>query len=361
METPESVERRIQYATSADGTSIAYWTLGDGEPLVYMAGGPWSHIELWHVPECRRWYERLAERRMLVRYDVRGTGLSQRNVGDFSLAAQVEDLGAVVDRLALDRFDLLAAADAGAVAVRYVADHPERVSRLALWCAWVRGTDLEASPRIQAWRGLIDEDWQLMTETCAQLALGWSAGEVGRQAAQTLRDNVTKDTAKAALNAMGQFDAEAALPDVKVPTFVMHRKDIAWLPQDIALHVASRLPHGRLSLFDGESTAPYIGDAEAVASAIEAFLDEEAPVPQHDRGASPTARAEVAEAKPAELSEREVEVLGLLAAGRTNQEIADELVLSVRTVERHVQNVYGKIGARRRAEATAYALTRGIV
>ena len=68
------MEPRIRYAPTADGVSIAFWTLGEGKPLVYMAGGPWGHVELWDIPECRRWYERLAQKRMLVRYDVRGTG-----------------------------------------------------------------------------------------------------------------------------------------------------------------------------------------------------------------------------------------------------------------------------------------------
>ena len=61
------------------------------------------------------------------------------------------------------------------------------------------------------------------------------------------------------------------------------------------------------------------------------------------------------------LTEREVQVLRLVASGQTGKEIAAELVLSVRTVERHVENIYGKIAARNRADATAYALTRGIV
>jgi hypothetical protein len=71
------MEPRIRYAITADGGSIAFWTLGKGEPLVYMAGGPWGHVELWDIPECRRWYERLAQERMLVRYDVKGARGSQ--------------------------------------------------------------------------------------------------------------------------------------------------------------------------------------------------------------------------------------------------------------------------------------------
>jgi DNA-binding NarL/FixJ family response regulator len=54
-------------------------------------------------------------------------------------------------------------------------------------------------------------------------------------------------------------------------------------------------------------------------------------------------------------------VVRLVAGGRTNREIADELVVSVRTVERHIGNIYRKLGARGRAHATAYALTHGLV
>ena len=72
----------IQYARTADGVGTALWTLGTGEPLVYMAGSPWCHIELLQLPACVEWYERLAENRMLVRYDVRGTGFSDREAFD---------------------------------------------------------------------------------------------------------------------------------------------------------------------------------------------------------------------------------------------------------------------------------------
>ena len=60
------------------------------------------------------------------------------------------------------------------------------------------------------------------------------------------------------------------------------------------------------------------------------------------------------------LTRRELEVLHLLAIGESNRQIAEELFLSVRTVERHVTNIYAKIDARGRADATAYALRQGI-
>jgi hypothetical protein len=88
------MEPRIQYAQTADGVSIAFWMLGEGMTFVYMPTAPWRHIELeWQDPEQRRWYERLAQKRKLVRYDGRGAGLSDRDATDYSLDALVRDLG----------------------------------------------------------------------------------------------------------------------------------------------------------------------------------------------------------------------------------------------------------------------------
>ncbi|MDP8928620.1 MAG: alpha/beta fold hydrolase [Actinomycetota bacterium] len=358
------MEPRIRYAITLDEVSIAFWTLGEGEPLVYMAGGPWGHIELWDISECRRWYERLAKQRMLVRYDVRGTGFSERNVSDHSLDALVLDVEAVVDRLGMDRFAMFGAFDAGPVAIAYAARHPERVSRLILWCSWTRSSDIR-SPRIRAWLGLLDQDWELMTDTCAHLALGWPAGETGRHAARRLRESVTPEAARSALAAMVQFDVAYFLPKLKAPTLVLHRDGISWLPIDIARSLASRIPDARLSVLEGESTAPYLGDTKAAASAVDAFLGEGEEGRTARLGAwAPGAEQEdsrPARDYPDSLTAREVQVLRRVAGGRTNSEIAEELHMSVRTVERHVANIYAKIGTRGRANATAYALTHGLI
>jgi pimeloyl-ACP methyl ester carboxylesterase/DNA-binding CsgD family transcriptional regulator len=357
------MDPHIRYAPTPDGVSIAFWTLGGGAPLVYMAGGPWSHVELWDIPECRRWYERLAQKRMLVRYDVRGTGWSEREVSDYSLDALVADVEAVVDRLGLDRFEMFGAFDAGPVAIAYAARHPERISSLILWCSWARSSDIR-SPRIRAWLGLLDQDWELMTDTCAHLALGWPAGEVGRHAAQRLRESVTPEAARAALEAMGRFDVTSLLPKVEAPTLVLHRSDIPWLPVDIARELASRIPDARLTVVEGESTAPYLGDTEAVASTIDEFLgeggEEQAARWAVGLGTEPE-KSHAARAYPDGLTAREVEVLRRLAGGKTNNEIAEELYVSVRTVERHVANIYAKVGTRGRANATAYALTHHLI
>ena len=353
----------MQYASSSGGVSIAHWSFGGGDPIIYMAGGPWAHIDLWDVPECQEWYGRLSAKSMIVRYDVRGTGLSEREVSDLSLEAGVSDLEAVSAQLATPRNTLFAAADAGPVAIAYAVRHPERVSRLVLWCSWAKGSEIN-SPRLQAWRTLIDQDWVLMTDTCVQLALGWSGSDVGRQAADHLRESVTMEVMRASLEATSAVDVTALVPQVKTPTLVIQRRGIPWLPVSIGRKLASSMQNARLVLLDGEATAPYLGDAYAAARAIEEFLETgskgiDLPPQIGDRHVLD--EDAVSKGIPDGLTKREVEVLQLLAGGHTNNEVAETLVLSVRTVERHIGNIYGKIHARGRADATAYALTRGIV
>src|SRR4030067_709391 len=97
--------------------------------------------------------------RMLVRYDGRGSGLSDREVSDYSLEAWLLDLEAVVERLGLERFALWGSGLAGPTAIAYAARYPERVSHLLLWCSYVRGSDFWRSPRNQAFRAIRETDW----------------------------------------------------------------------------------------------------------------------------------------------------------------------------------------------------------
>ncbi len=193
------MEPRIQYAQTADGVSIAFWTIGEGAPLVCMLGLPFNHIQLeWQHPGYRRWYEQMAEKRMLVRYDVRGAGLSERNVSDFSIDASVLDLEAVVDRLSLDRFTLMGVTHAGPVAVTYTVRHPERVSHLVLWCSYARAADIYRTPQGQAFRALRKQDWTMYTETVAHTLVGWTRGGEARRLAEFLRQACTQQVVQAA-------------------------------------------------------------------------------------------------------------------------------------------------------------------
>jgi DNA-binding CsgD family transcriptional regulator len=140
------------------------------------------------------------------------------------------------------------------------------------------------------------------------------------------------------------FDASALLPTIIAPTLVIHRRGYRFPGPEAARFLAAEIPDARMLVLEGESGPPFAGDMETAAAAVEAYLGESS-----------------AAGLPAGLSRREAEVLGLLAAGKSNLEISYELILSLRTVERHITNVYGKLGVRNRAEATAYACSHGLI
>jgi class 3 adenylate cyclase len=268
------MEPRIQYAQTADGVSIALWTLGEGTAYVEMPTIPVSHIQMeWQFPEWRRWYEFLTQRRKVVRYDCRGAGLSDRDVDDFSLDAQVLDLEAVVDRLGLERFVLLSGIHAGPAGIAYAARHPERVTHLVLWHSWAMTRDA-ASPQLRALARLRDTDWHLYSEAVAHTLLGWSEGEPAHRYAALMRECIAQETMKKALVAFGEFDVATMLPQVRAPTLVLHRRQLSWLSMEIARGLVSRIPDARLALLEGDSGAIFLGDSRAILAAITQFLGE---------------------------------------------------------------------------------------
>ena len=186
-------EPRIQYAKTSDGVSIAFWTMGEGPPLVMTPAFVWGHLQMrWDDPQQRSFEERMAEKRKVVDYDHRGSGLSDRDLTDFSLEIFVRDLEAVVDHLGLDRFALMGSRLSGPVAIAYAARHPERISHLVLWCTFARTPDFGQYRDYEKVQSLIDTDWELYTETLAHATFGWSEPERARQYAAYLRESACR-------------------------------------------------------------------------------------------------------------------------------------------------------------------------
>jgi class 3 adenylate cyclase len=268
------MEPRIHYAKTADGVSIAFWTLGKGKPFVQMPLLE-SHIEMeWHFRGFRRWYERMAQHGMVVRYDRRGCGLSERDVTDYSLDAFVSDLEAVVDRLGLESFPLMGLMFSGPVAIAYAVRHPERVSHLILWGTWARGSDFLRSPQVQAQRALIGKDWDFYTESTAQFVYGWSGGEGARRTAVFMREAITPEALEASFEAAGDFDVTSSLEQVRSPTLILHRRQAPYPGLDVARGLASQIPDARLVVLEGEAALPWLADTNAVLEAIDEFLGE---------------------------------------------------------------------------------------
>jgi pimeloyl-ACP methyl ester carboxylesterase len=270
------------YVTTADGIRIAWATRGRGRPVVSMPPIPFRHIELeWEAPDDRRWLERLAARHMLVQYDPRGLGLSERGITDYSLDALLLDVDAVVSCLAPEPVALFAAVNAGPLAIAYAARHPEGVSHLVLWCSSPRaGEGLGAL--LDALIGLVGHDWELATETAAHVLRGWSAGDSARKLATLLRAAAAPETVHALYRVVPSIDVSDLLPEVRCPTLVLHRREVTWLPVERATELASRIPGARLVVLEGNSMAPWAGDIDAVARTVDEFLgapaaDEPAP------------------------------------------------------------------------------------
>lgn len=230
----------LNYAKTTDGVAIAYWRIGAGPPLVQLPLVPFSHIEMeWHHPEIRRWYERLARGASVVRYDGRGNGLSQREVEDCALDAQVRDLEAVLASLGEDRVTLLGVFHSGPVAIAYAAAHPERVSHLLLWCTYAKGADYWRAA--QGLRALRRTDYSLFLRTGAHELLGWSDDDRADRFAEIMRLAVGPEEADRLIRATRDFDVASDLGRVACPTLVLHRRQMRWLDVSLARGLASRI------------------------------------------------------------------------------------------------------------------------
>lgn len=337
----------IRYATTADGVSIAFTVRGAGMPVVWMPPVPFSHLEAAErEPGQHRWFARLAASAQVIQYDGRGTGLSDRTQTDFSIEAQQRDLDAVVSKLRLDSFALCGFFNASPAAIAYAAGHGS-VDRLVLWGGFARGVDVYLLPFAPPSPAAVAALWDQITDTAART---WTASNAeARSMAEFFRACVEPDVALQAFSAAREYDVAALLPSVQARTLVLHRRDATSQRFDLARNLASRIADADLVVVPGEAASPFSGDIEEPIAAIEGFLG----LREVEVDAPPTP----AEGRASTLTPREVEILALLAGGSANKEIARHLGLSIHTVERHLTNLYAKIGVRSRSEATAYALT----
>ena len=159
------------------------------------------------------------------------------------------------------------------------------------------------------------------------------------------------------MQAASATDVTQDLARVKAPTLVLHRRGVPQIPIEVSRSLATQLPRGRLVVLEGAQPHLFLEAPEEVVRMLVDFFCE---------GIEPSEAIprEVPAGQPGEpasdLSRRELDVIRLLAAGESNGEIARRLGLSTHTIERHVANIYRKIDARGRADATAYALRHGL-
>lgn len=348
----------IRYTTTVDGVRIAYWSVGDGPIVISLPPLPHSHIRVeWDIPALRRTFEATAAAATLVRYDGRGTGLSQRDSCDFSLETMLLDLDAVIAAFEVDNVVLYGPANAGAVAVAYAARHPEHVSHLILWSPIVDGSIVANNPHLRALRRLAADDWELFAQTVAHNLLGWSENEAARQFAQVILAGNSQDTLLPLVAAIGQINVWDELPQVRCPTLVQHRPETGMIPPGVIERVVASIPDARLALYEGSSTVPYLGDWRTINRGIQGFMG----IHQPARAGTPNRRAlRLLKMKDESLTDREMEIVTLVARGLTNRQIAEELYLSEKTIENHMGRILTKLDLSSRTQLTAYALEKGL-
>src|ERR1700674_68712 len=234
---------RVQYVTTADGVSIAYAVVGTGSPVVYLPGPPFNHIQQeWLFDNYRRYNEAIGYGRQLVRFDLRGSGLSERRVAGFTLEKVTLDLQAVVDLLELDQFILLGTQAGGPIALSYTAANPRRVHHLVLVDSYPSGEMFMSIPQVRGFLALMQSDWPLFTESLAHFFFGWDAGEPARHYAEFLRSCVDPEQGVAFFNAVSQWDVTSLLPEITTPTLVLQHTNSVLPNVEMARFLASHLP-----------------------------------------------------------------------------------------------------------------------
>jgi pimeloyl-ACP methyl ester carboxylesterase len=272
------VSAPVLYARSGD-LSIAYQVVGEGPTDVLMIPGWFSHLALdWEEPTWVRWVERLASFARLVRFDKRGTGMSDRPPGIPTPDERMEDARAVMDAAGLTAAHVLGWSEGGPLAIMLAVTHPDRVQSLILY-----GTQATFRRRDDYPFG-DEESEEESEEWYAELETGWGTVDhvlvthpdadprfVQRRA--LYMQSAASPTAAAALaksNAL--IDTRPLLPSIHVPALVLSRRDDPVGPGPTGRYLAERIPGARFVELAGDEHLPWLGDPEALSAEIEHFV-----------------------------------------------------------------------------------------
>ena len=353
--------QQIRYCSSFDGARIAYALCGRGSPLV-MSDTWLSHLEhQWRSLAWRPWLERFSREHTLLRYDLRGTGLSDRSFTNASMDTWVRDFGAVVDASGLKRVPLLGVCQGGPIAIEYAARHPERIERLVLYGTYVRGmfkrTDLPPEPtKAKLLLEMTQLGWgrenHAFMQVWASLFQPGGGIEHLRSWTELQRLSVSPENAVSFFSTTFDIDAREAARNIKCPTLVVHAVGDRVAPVEEGRLLASLIPDARFVELDSENHM-LLPDEPAWTR----FLDEV----RSFLGAAPD-RAQTADLETwlRPLTDREREVLEAIARGLDNAEIAAALSLSEKTVRNHITRVFDKIGVAHRYQAIVMARDAGL-
>ena len=269
---------RTQYAKSGD-VHIAYQVTGRGPIDLVFVPGFVSHLEYdWEHPLPARFFQRLASFSRLIRFDKRGTGLSDRVAEMPTLEQRMDDVRVVMDAVGSHRAALFGISEGGPMSVLFAATYPERTTALVLYGSYARRSWALDHPF-----GWTEEQWNVALE---RLERDWGSpwgiemwipsmaqDESFRQyRANYLRLAASPGAAVAVWRMNKDIDVRHVLSTVRVPTLILHRAGDRLTRIEQARYMAERITGAKLVELPGIDHTPWVGDADAVLNEIEEFL-----------------------------------------------------------------------------------------
>lgn len=326
----------VNYARTPDGVHLAYIDSGEGPTVTVLPFHSAHVVERWTGKV--QWARPLVKHFRLVTYDSRGQGLSTRRLEQAPTLPDYDaDLEAVLEAAGVEKTALVAYGGFAHVALRYYIKNPDLVSALILVCT----SETFAAWPLRSIVSLAEDSWDLLVDfLCAKFS-----AEDRQWFREFMRVCSEPEEYIRMVRAFADSDVSGLLGQVKVPTLVLHSLDQHWLDVGEGTRFASLIPGAQLRFLDGDIEPDFVAGGRATRQ----FL--------FDNGwGSPSAsRNGDAPTHMDSLTARQREVYQLLAAGKTNREIGEVLVLSERTVERHIGDLYARLGVRNRAEAVGLA------
>jgi pimeloyl-ACP methyl ester carboxylesterase/DNA-binding CsgD family transcriptional regulator len=348
---------QVRFCTSSDGVRLAYAVSGDGPPLV-RAPHWFTHVEHdWTNPAMRPWVEDLSKRYRLLRFDQRGTGLSDREVPEISTEAHVRDLECVVDAAGFERFAILGLSQGAAHAVAYAARHPQRVTHLAICGGFVRGWAKRGYPQErmderEMLTKLIELGWGRDDPSFRQVFSNQFMPDAPVEAIRAFNDHMPLTSsgrvAATIFSTNGQIDVQDEARRVRCPTLVLHGRGDLRIPFEEGRLIAGLIPGSRFITLETRNHLMR-QDEPAWRDFLETLAEFYPPAQRAvDSGAFPS------------LTAREREVLDLIAEGLDNAQIAARLDLSEKTVRNNITHIFDKIGVENRSKAIVLARECGL-
>ena len=256
---PDSQE--IRFTTTQDGVRIAYASVGSGPPLV-KAPNWMTHLEYdWRSPIWRHLMQELSRGRTLVRFDQRGTGLSDRDPEQITHELFVSDLAQVIDAVGLSRFPLLGISQGCAISIRYAASHPNRVTGLILYGGYAQGRRKRGSTaaveEADAQRAIIKHGWGKddpgFRQFFTNVFMPDATPDQAKWFNELMRTSTSPDNAVRIRTVNEDVDVVDLLPTIDVPALVLHARDDGMVPFDQGRLLASLLPQARFIPLEGRN------------------------------------------------------------------------------------------------------------